>query len=464
MYDQAEPKSNFQTTLRAAFASGRTRSLDWRIAQLKGMIRFCKEAEGEIAAALKADLGKSLAESLTTEVVMVVGEAEHALKNLKKWTAPEKVPTPFVVQPGHSLIAREPLGVVLIIGAWNLPIAVCLAPLVAALAAGNAILLKPSEMAAATSKLMAEVLPKYLDPEAVRIVEGGADVTQALLNERWDHIFYTGGGIVGRKIAVAAAQNLTPVTLELGGKNPAYIHKSADLKVTARRMVWAKWMNAGQVCVSPDYALVDTEIVEAFTEQLKAAIKQFYGSDPLKSADYARIISDKHFTRIKELIEGSGGQVLIKGDIDAASRGIGPTVILNPKADSAIMSDEIFGPVLPILTVSGPEDAALRMSRLAIPLVVHTFAQDKEVTAQMQGLTRSGAYIVNDAVINHSVRGLPFGGQGESGMGVYHGRHGFETFTHRRAILNRPTMLDNDLRYPPYTDAKLKQLRMLTGL
>lgn len=465
MYDAASREDDRAIVgLRAAYADGRTREPAWRRGQLEGVLRFCRERETDIADALMADLGKGLAETLSSELSMVVGEARHALKNLSRWMEPRKVDTPFVAQPGRSWIAIEPRGVVLIIGAWNMPIAVTLAPLIAALAAGNAVALKPSELAPRTSSLLANWLPKYLDVEAIRVVEGGREATETLLADRWDHIFYTGGTAVGRKIAEAAARHLTPVTLELGGKNPAYVHASADLKVTARRLTWAKWMNAGQVCVSPDYVLVDASVRDRLVAELITAVNAFFGEVPIESPDYARIVSARHFDRLAALATDAGGDVALVCASDRERLRMGPCLIIDPDPASSLMTEEIFGPILPIRTVAGPAEAAELMGERSSPLVVHVFASDASVISRMQDQTRSGAFLVNDAIISHAVRGLPFGGVGDSGIGAYHGRHGFETFSHARAVFQRPTGLDNPLRYPPHTPSKTRWIRRFTGL
>ncbi len=457
-------QSRIRAALAESYASGSTRPLDWRIAQLRGVDAMLVDNERQFLDALKADLGKGDAEGLTTEIAFVRAEVAHMIRNLPKWTRREKVHTPWLLWPGRSSIIREPLGVLLVIGSWNMPIPVLLGPVVAALAAGNAVAMKPSELAPATSALIAELVPHYLDPRAVAVVEGGIAETTALLAERWDHIFYTGSGSVGRIVAAAAAQHLTPVTLELGGKSPAYVAADADLTVTARRLAWAKWMNAGQVCVSPDFLLADAAIVAPLVEALKVALGNFYGNSPSTSADYGRIVNHRHFDRVVGLMARHGGHVALGGDYDRATRYIDPTIVVDPDANSALMQEEIFGPVLPVVTVSGSDAAIAHINRGPKPLALHVFSSRPSTVGRFERETSSGALVGNDAIVNHRIHGLPFGGVGDSGHGAYHGRAGFETFSHRKAVFRRSTWLDAALRYPPHTPARLKALRRLSGV
>ena len=449
--------------LRQGFAGGLTRSLAWRREQLRAIRRFTVEQETAIYAALREDLGKGEGEALTSEIAFVRAEIDHMLKHLMHWTANEKQPVPLFLRPGRSYIRREPLGVVLVIGAWNLPVPVLLGPAIAAIAAGNAVVMKPSELAPATAALIDEMLPRYVDGAAIAVVTGGVAETTALLEERFDHIFYTGNGRVGRIVAAAAARHLTPVTLELGGRNPVIVDGTAHMAVTARRLAWAKWMNAGQVCVSPDHLLVVRDAVPALITALVAALGEFYGDDPKTHPDYGRIVNDAHFQRLSRLLEGGGGQTVHGGGADQTSRYMAPTIVLDPDPASALMQDEIFGPILPIVQIDDVAAAVALVNAGPKPLVVHAFTSDRAVADRIEAETSSGAFLVNDAVVNHRIAGLPFGGVGESGMGAYHGRAGFETFTHRKAVLRRPTWLDQSLRYPPFTPARLKQLRRLIG-
>lgn len=450
--------------LRAGFASGLTRPLNWRREQLAAIRRFTVEQEPALLAALRADLGKSAGEALTSEIDFVRAEIDHMLAHLGRWTADEKQPVPFFLWPGNGYIRREPLGVVLVIGAWNLPVPVLLGPAIAAIAAGNAVLLKPSELAPATAEVMRTILPRYVDDAAIAVVTGGVGETTALLEQRFDHIFYTGNGRVGRIVAAAAARHLTPVTLELGGRNPVIVDGSADMKVTARRIAWAKWMNAGQVCVSPDHLLVLRGAIPALTAALQSALHEFYGSDPKAHPDYGRVINDAHYQRIVGLLASPGGEIVHGGEHDRADRYIAPTIIVDPDPSAPLMQDEIFGPVLPLVPVDGVDEAIGIVNAGPKPLVVHAFTRHRAIADQIEAQTSSGAFLVNDAIVNHRIAGLPFGGVGESGMGAYHGRAGFETFSHRKAVFRRTTWLDATLRYPPYTAARLKALRRLSGV
>jgi aldehyde dehydrogenase (NAD+) len=457
-------QSRIRVALAENYASGSTRTLDWRVAQLRGVDAMLVDNERQFLDALKADLGKGDAEGLITEIAFVRAEVAHILCNLPKWTRRQRVHTPWLLWPGRSSSIREPLGVVLAIGSWNMPIPVLLGPVVAALAAGNAVAMKPSELAPATSALMAELVPHYLVSRAVAVIEGGIAETMPLLAERWYHIFYTGSGGVGRIVATAAAQHLTPVTLELGGKSPAYVAADADLTVTARRLAWAKWMNAGQVCVSPDFVLADAAIVAPLVEALKIALSEFYGKSPSTSADYSRIVNFRHFDRVIRLMSAHGGQVALGGDYDRATRYIAPTIVVDPDATSALMQEEIFGPVLPVVTVSSVDAAIAQINRGPKALALHVFSSRRSIVDRFERETSSGAIVGNDEIVNHRIHGLPFCGVGDSGYGAYHGRAGFETFSHRKAVFRRPTWLDAALRYPPHTPARLKALRRLSGV
>jgi aldehyde dehydrogenase (NAD+) len=450
-------------SVRQAFESGFTRDLKWRRAQLSAVKAMLIDNEAAFFEALHSDLGKGAGEALTSELAFVVAEIDHMLAHLAKWAAPERVSTPLMLWPGRSSIVREALGVVLVLGAWNLPVPVLLGPTVAAIAAGNAVVLKPSELAPATSALIFRLIPHYLDTRAIVVVEGGISETTALLRERFDHIFYTGNGRVGRIVAHAAADHLTPVTLELGGKNPVVVDRTADLPVTARRLAWAKWMNAGQVCVSPDYILADRAIMPALTDALVLALREFYGERTIESEDYGRIVNVRHHDRLMSLLTGHGGNIIHGGGGDRESLFIEPTIVIDPPLTSPMMSDEIFGPILPIIAFDTLGQAIEVIRARPKPLVVHVFTAQASTIAAVNSQTSSGALLANDAIVNHRIPGLPFGGVGESGSGAYHGRAGFETFSHRKAVLKRPTRFDNALRYPPFTARKLRLLRRLIG-
>ncbi len=446
--------------LRATFESRKTRPYAWRVEQLKRLKAMTIEKEEAIFAALKADLGKSSFESFLTETGGDLSEIDHALKHLKGWMKPQKVSTPMSNQPGHSEIVHEPLGVVLIIGPWNYPFDVVVLPLIGAIAAGNCAILKPSELTPNTSALLAEIVAEYMDPDAVRVIEGGVDVASELLAQRFDHIFFTGSPRVGKIVMAAAARHLTPVTLELGGKSPCIINDDADLVVAAKRIAWGKFVNAGQTCVAPDYVLAHEKIADSFVQQLKTTVAEFYGDDPKTSPDYPKIVNEQHFERLTSLIDN--GEIVIGGATDRADRYIAPTVLTNVSPDSPIMGEEIFGPILPVLTVADVEEAIAFVNARPKPLALYLFSDDDDVRDKVVDETSSGGVCINDVVMHLVVPDLPFGGVGSSGMGAYHGRESFNTFSHAKGVLVKSTHGEIPLRYPPYTESKFKWLKRLT--
>ena len=460
--EEAFPASEIVAACRATFDSGRTRPVAWRLAQLAALRQLLVDREAELLAAVRADLGKCAFEGWFAEIGLVISEIDHARKNLRRWMRPERVWTPLIAQPAASRIQREPLGVVLIIGAWNYPLQLVLIPLVAAIAAGNCAVLKPSEVAGASSAALAMHLPNVLDHDAFAIVEGDAAVTGALLEERFDRVFYTGGGNVGRIVMTAAAKHLTPVTLELGGKNPCIVAKDVDIKMAARKIAWGKFLNAGQTCVAPDYVLVDQTREAELLAALSESLDDFYGSDPAQSPDYGRIINDRHFARLCSLQDQ--GEVVIGGAVDAATRYIAPTVLTKVDVDSEIMGDEIFGPILPVVPVADAGEAIAFINQRPRPLAAYLFARNPALHRRVLAETSSGSLGINDLMLDFTVPGLPFGGVGESGIGAYHGRHGYETFSHRKSIYKRHVpAIDLPVRYPPFSGLKFKILRRLLG-
>ncbi len=445
--------------LRATFREGVTQPLSWRRAQLEALERFLDREEEAILEALTMDLGKPRYEAVTGELSVVHGELREALRQLERWTRPEPVSVPMVHQPGRARIEREPLGVVLIIGPWNYPLQLVLAPLVSAIAAGNCAVLKPSEHAPATTALLAAKLGEYLDPAAVAVVPGAVAESQALLAQRFDHVFFTGGGRVGRLVLQAAAEHLTPVTLELGGKSPAIVDASADIEVAARRIAWGRFYNAGQTCVAPDYVLVDRSVAAPFRAALERTLDRFYGERPEASPDFARIVNRQHLKRLQGLLEGV--TVVRGGEVDEAERYMAPTVVWDPPLDSALMQEEIFGPILPVIPVDGLEQALDIVVDRPAPLSLYLFARGRRVAERVRRATRSGGMVINDVIVHLTVPGLPFGGVGPSGMGSAHGRAGFETFSQQRSVMSHSTWFDPPVRYPPYTDAKLRISRRL---
>jgi aldehyde dehydrogenase (NAD+) len=442
-------------TLRITFESGHTRSLEWRRDQLKRLRQMVRDHEDELVQALAADFGKPEIEARMMDVGQVPIEVGLALRKLKKWTRPERVGgLPFL---GRSRIVREPLGVVLIIAPWNYPVGLLLSPLVGAIAAGNCAVLKPSEVTIHTSAVLARRVREYLDPAAIAIVEGGVPETTSLLEQRWDHIFYTGGGRVGRLIMKAAAEHLTPVTLELGGKSPCIVDADVDVRVAARRIAWGKFINAGQTCVAPDYLLVHERREDELIRELGTAIREFYGDDAVAGGDYAQLVDERHHQRVANLMRGE--KVAIGGRVDVERRAIEPTVLREVSPEAPIMQEEIFGPVLPVLAVKNVQDAIDFINERDKPLALYVFSRDEEVQQEVVERTSSGGVCVNGTVLQLSNPNLPFGGVGESGTGAYHGRHSFETFSHRKSVLTRGLRFDPSLFYPPYKGWKSRLLK-----
>ncbi len=458
--DADSPISGLADQLRQTHRRGVTRPLAFRTHQLRQLLALLDENETALLQALTQDLGKPRFEGWASELGILRSEIQHTLKHLKNWLRPRRVSAPMVVQPSHARIHAEPLGVVLIIAPWNYPIQLALAPLIGALAGGNCVVVKPSEVAPASSAVMARLLPKYLDRDCVRIVEGGVDETTALLAQRWDHIFYTGNGTVGRIVLAAAAQHLTPVTLELGGKSPVLVDADVDLDVAARRIVWGKFFNAGQTCVAPDYVLVHAAQEQPLLTRLRATLREFYGEDPRQSPDYGRIVNARHHSRLVALL--GSGEVVAGGHSDAADRYLAPTVLRNVAVDSPVMADEIFGPILPVIPVPNLDAAITFVNAREKPLALYVFSKNGATIDKVVAETSSGGVCINDAVAHLIPPELPFGGVGGSGMGAYHGRFGFDTFTHQKGVLDRATFVDPALRYPPYSETKLKWVKRLS--
>ncbi|HTW77958.1 MAG TPA: aldehyde dehydrogenase family protein [Terracidiphilus sp.] len=446
--------------LRASFASGRTRPLEFRLQQLAGLARLLEDCEPQICEAIRNDLGRSEIETRIVETQLLRREIQFAQKHLAKWMKPERVRAPWLLWPSAARIYREPFGVALIIGPWNYPLQLVLVPLVGALAAGNCAVIKPSELAPATSSFLAATLPRYLDAECVQVVEGGPQESAALLAERWDYIFYTGNPRVGRIVMEAAAKHLTPVTLELGGKSPCIVDRSANLRVAARRIAWGKLMNAGQVCVAPDYVLVDESVEVALLTHMAAAIKEFYGEDARASPDYARIVNQHHFRRLMRLLDGAG-ELFTGGEAREEELYIAPTILTKTPADAAVMQEEIFGPILPLLSVKSVDEAIAFINNREKPLALYLFAEDARVKRQVIDGTSSGAVTVNYPSVQAAMPSLPFGGVGLSGMGAYHGRTSFETFSHGKPVFMKGTWPDPDLAYPPLSKLKERIIRWL---
>lgn len=441
-------------SLRRTFEDGLTRPLEWRREELRAMQRMLREGEDELLEALRADLGKPAVEARLTDLSLVDGEIGHMLRNLGRWTRPERVGVPAVQQPGHAMVVREPLGVALVVAPWNYPVQLLVLPMAAAVCAGNCVVAKPSELAPHTSAAIARLAERHLDRRAVAIVEGGVSETQELLAERFDTIFYTGNGRVGRIVMEAAARHLTPVTLELGGKSPAIVDAQVDLTVAARRIAWGKFLNAGQTCVAPDYVLVHRSVEDELVKALGCSLRAFYGENPRQSGDYGRIVNERHFDRLAGLLSSTTAETAVGGETDRSERYVAPTILTGVNPKDPVMEDEIFGPILPVIAVDDVEDAVRFVRGRPKPLALYVFSRSKDVVDQVLAGTSSGGAGVNCTVVQLAVPGLPFGGVGPSGMGAYHGRQGFETFSHRRAVLSKPTTPDLPVQYPPYTKAK----------
>ncbi|MFF4633509.1 aldehyde dehydrogenase family protein [Streptomyces griseorubiginosus] len=432
-----EQPADVVARLRATFRSGRTKPVEWRTTQLRRLRELLTENGTELAAALHADLGKSSTEAFRTEIDFTIREIDHTLDHLTDWLRPESAPVPAHLGADATAWTQyDPLGVVLVIAPWNYPAQLLLAPVVGTLAAGNAVVAKPSELAPATSAAIARLVPAYLDTDAVAVVEGGVPETTALLAECFDHIFYTGNGTVGRIVLRAAAEHLTPVTLELGGKSPAFVDRDADLAVVADRLVRGKFLNAGQTCVAPDYVLTDPETAAALEPLFVKAVETLYGADPAASGEYGRIINERHFDRLTGLLDS--GRTVVGGQSDRTAKYIAPTVLADVDPEAPVMREEIFGPILPIVTVDGLDAAIDFINDRDKPLALYVFTDSETTRGRIADETSSGGLGYGLPLAHLTVSDLPFGGVGESGMGNYHGRYSIETFSHRKAILEKP--------------------------
>jgi aldehyde dehydrogenase (NAD+) len=434
---------------RAYFQSGATHSVEWRESQLMALRSMMKDHAEDFYAALWTDLRRNRIEADWVDVKYMTSEIDHVLAHLRHWMKPLPVSTPLVLAPSHTQVRFDPLGVGLIIGTWNYPVMLTLSPLVAAISAGNAAVIKPSEVSAATAEVIARLVPQYLDRKAFSVVLGAVPETTALLEQQWDHIFFTGGPTVARIVMAAAAKNLTPVVLELGGKNPTIVHSSANLRIAARRIAFGRWFNAGQTCTAPDYVLVFKDVAGEFLRHLKETLLQFYGENPQKSPDYGRIVSSHHFDRLTQLL--TSGKIYHGGQHDRTDRFIAPTVLVNVSPDSPAMQEEIFGPILPVLEVNDVQEVIAFVNARPSPLGLYLFSEDQSVTEQILNSTTSGDAAVNECTLQPIIHDLPFGGVGNSGMGKYHGEWGFRAYSNARGVLYHSTGLDfSGLRYPPY--------------
>lgn len=433
---------------REFYHSGRTRPLEFRVKALHDLKNAVHAKEDEILEALRSDLRKPGSEAYLSEVGFLYEEIDFTLKHLRSWAKPKRVTTALFHAVGTSWIYSEPLGVALIIGPWNYPFQLVLSPLVGAIAAGNCAVLKPSELAPKTSTVIAELIKGTFDPEFLTVVEGAVETSTALLAEKFDHIFFTGGTQVGKVVMAAAAKHLTPVTLELGGKSPCIVDREGDLDGAARRLTWGKFLNAGQTCVAPDYVLVPRELRVELIERVQSYLSRFFGPDPFTSIDYARIVSERHFHRLLGLL--APDKIALGGRSDSSQLYLAPTVMADVSPDDKVMADEIFGPILPVLDYDTIDEAIAFVNARPKPLALYLFSSNAQTQRKVLEQTSFGGGCVNDTLVHLSNPRLPFGGVGESGMGAYHGKHSFDTFSHRKSVVRRSFLIDPMVRYPPY--------------
>lgn len=446
-------------TQRDFFATGATKSLKFRLTALKNLLGVIKNHEKEITKALWDDLKKSEFEAYATEIGITENEIKYTINNLKKWAKTRCKPTPMALFPSRSRIVKEPFGVALIIAPWNYPFQLVIMPLIGAIAAGNCAIVKPSTAAQATANVLEKIIKTAFDEKYVMVVNGANQLTDQLLEEQMDYIFYTGGVGYGKYVAAAAAKHLTPTTLELGGKSPCVVDEDANVPIAARRIIWGKMLNAGQTCVAPDYVMVHKNVAKNLTECMAAEIERQFGKEPKISPDYARIINDAQFVRLTRLLDSSAN-VICGGENDATERYIAPTLIAQPDMNSELMKDEIFGPLLPIVVVDHIQEAITYIAENEKPLALYYFTQSKKKARQMIENTRSGGVCINDVVIHAGSSFLPFGGVGSSGMGTYHGKASFDTFSHVRAVMSTITAINANARFAPYKD-RIKLLKRL---
>lgn len=444
--------------LRKTFASGRTKDVAWRKRQLQALEKMVADNEAAIAAALEQDLGRKPFESWLADIVSTAGEARDAAKNVGKWTRRKHRLLEFSQLPGRGWVEYEPYGTVLIIGAWNFPFALTLGPAVGAIAAGNTVVLKPSEVSPASSALMADLVPRYLDNDAIVVVEGDGAVSQELIAQGFDRLCFTGGTEIGRKVYQSAAAHLTPVTLELGGKSPVIVAADADIAVAAKRIAWTKLINSGQICIAPDYVLADAKIRDELVTKIGEAVTDFEAGN----SGGKRIVNERHFNRLTTALAATKGSVAIGGGSDAASVEIQPTVVVDPAVDEPLMTDEIFGPILPIVTVQSLDEAIEFVNARPKPLAAYLFTKSKSVRERVIKNVPAGGMLINHLVFQFATTKLPFGGVGPSGMGAYHGKFGFEEFSHGKSVLTKTTRPDlSAMIYPPYTEKAWKLARKL---
>ena len=442
------------------FETGRTRDLAFRICQLQLLADAMRKNETVLEEALKKDLGKSVFESYATEIGFVLADIRYTIQNLQKWSAPKRVRTPLYLFPGKSKIQKEPYGSVLILGPYNYPVQLLAEPLIGAIAAGNCAVLKPSELTPHVSKAMYQIVHSTFKEEYIACVEGGVEVNQELLSQKFDYIFFTGSERVGRIVMKAAAENLTPVTLELGGKSPVIIEKTANIKEAARRIAWGKLMNAGQTCVAPDYVLVDESRKQQFLTEMKTAFSHLYGKEIKKNPHFGRIVNERHMERLQKILEQDAKYLFCGGEADTLQRYIEPAILdLGKDQNAASMQEELFGPILPVLSYHKLEDAVRFVNKRAKPLALYLFTKKRSAERFVLERVSSGGVCVNDTISHLINPDLPFGGVGASGMGQYHGKYSFDTFTHEKSVFYKPADWNLPVCYPPFTKGKMNLVK-----
>lgn len=441
------------------FQRQKTKSHVFRDTQLRNLAEAIKALEPKILKALQADLGKHAAEAFTTEVGFIYNEIRHTRRHLAKWSKPEKLRPTMLTAPASCYVVREPLGSVLIIGPWNYPFQLLLAPLVGALAAGNTVVLKPSEMAPHTQAVLTELINDTFSEDLVAVFQGGAETSQQLLAQEWGHVFFTGSTRVGRLVAKAAAATFSPYTLELGGKSPCIVDEDANLDLAAKRIVWGKFTNAGQTCVAPDYLWVHYKVKDELVAKIKKILQKTFGKDPFKSPDFGRMITKQHAVRLQGFI--AEGRIIVGGDVDVEERYVSPTLIDQIDFSHEVMREEIFGPLLPVLTFENISEIFSYLPNQDKPLALYYFGSSKDMMKRVTNELSYGGGCLNDTVMHLAHPDLPFGGVGASGVGAYHGRHSFELFSHKKSILKQSLRFDVPVRYAPYRGWQRTILRML---
>ncbi|TPN81701.1 aldehyde dehydrogenase [Aquimarina algicola] len=444
---------------RQFFETNTTKDISFRCKELKRLKSILQANETQLYQAIDQDFKKSEFETYVTELSIIYHEIDLAVSNVKKWARKKRVRTSLPNLPGKNYIIPEPYGSVLIIGAWNYPYQLSLCPAIAAIAAGCTVILKPSEVPARTSAIMAKLINENFDPNFFKVVEGSVEETTALLNIKFDKIFFTGSVAVGKIVYQAAAKHLTPVTLELGGKSPAIITKDANIDMTAKRLVWAKFLNAGQTCIAPDYVLAEGEIYEKLLSSIKTYIEK--ADYHVANHNYTQIINHKNFDRLSELIDHD--KVFYGGDCDKENRTISPTVLKDSSFSDLVMQDEIFGPILPTIPYQTIEEAIQKVKTLSKPLSCYIFTKNKNIKNKILNEISFGGGAINDAVMHFTEHTLPFGGVGNSGIGNYHGKYGFEAFSHLKSVLQKPFLIEPNFKYPPYNEKKLRFLKRIIG-